>query len=156
MLTAGILTRLLNACIQPHSLAQNGWPNTDHFKEALRKWLSICRHEKLSINTYPLCYFPLSKWTQHSFAPLQKSRWADHRFFVWTEAISRRYGFRAGAKDYLVHSLHVKSSFMADNAFGVWAIRLCRSQVLPTKYKNIKNTPPSLSSVRRKQGIVSC
>ena len=31
---------------------------------------------------------------------------------------------------------------MVDNAFTVCAIHLFRAQVLPTKYKNIKNTPP--------------
>ena len=49
----------------------------------------------LRCRTYPMCYAPLPRSAQSSFAPLQKSRW-NHRSYV--NRSPNRYGFRSGAK----------------------------------------------------------
>ena len=42
---------------------------------------------RYNMNTYPICGSPLKRSARSRFAPLQKSRW-NHRFYMWTEALS--------------------------------------------------------------------
>ena len=43
---------------------------------------------RYSMNTYPIFGSPLKRWARSRFAPLQKWR-RNHRFYMWTEALSR-------------------------------------------------------------------
>ena len=52
---------------------------------------------RYSVNTYPICDSPLSRFAQRSFAPFQKSR-RNHRSHVWTEALSDMGFLTAGVK----------------------------------------------------------